>query len=126
MAEMATYIGIEPRTGTASLASGGIARGLRVLFNASSTLDLQDITARGDFVTIQALEANPPGKPGEIASAWGGGKVPAVASVLTNPGDPAYTAASGQFSNVSTGAILVGKWIVGASGAGVLGEVELE
>jgi hypothetical protein len=120
MAEMATYIGIEPRTG---IANAAIARGLRCFVNASGTLDIQDNTARGDYVTIQDIEA---AKPGEVASGWGGGKVPAVASEATLPGDAAYTATLGRFSKSTTSNVLVGRWILGASGAGVLGEVELE
>ncbi len=120
MAEMATYIGIEPRTG---IANAAIARGLRCLVNASGTLDLQDGTARGDFVAIHDIEA---AKSGEVASLWGGGKVPALASEAVVVGDAAYTAAAGKFSKTSTSNVLVGKWILAASGNGVLGEVELQ
>lgn len=120
MAEMASYIGIEPRTG---IANAACSRGLRYLVNASGTLDVQDNTARGDFVAITDIEA---AKAGEVASLWGGGKVPAVASEATVAGDAAYTATTGRFSKSSTSNVAVGKWIVGASGAGVLGEVELQ
>ena len=40
-------------------------------------------------------------------------------------GDSAYSAASGKFSKTSTNAVLCGKWVLAASGDGVLGEVEL-
>jgi hypothetical protein len=55
----------------------------------------------------------------------GGNKVPAVASEAVAVGDPAYTAAAGKFSKTSSSATLVGKWVLAASGDGVLGEVEL-
>lgn len=120
MAEMATYIGIEPRT---IIANAAIARGLRCSLNASGTYDIQDNTARGDMVSMHDIEA---GKPGEAASLWGGGKVPAVASEATLVGDLAYTATLGRFSKTATSNVLLGRWVQPASGAGVLGEVELE
>jgi len=119
MAEMATYIGIEQRTVTANAAIG---RGLRGTLNSSGTLDLSAIGVAGDYVALHDIEAN---KPGAAASIAGGGKVPAVASEATLVGDIAYSAASGQFSKTAAGAVAVGKWVLAASGAGVLGEVEL-
>jgi len=119
MAEMATYIGIEPRTVTANAA---VSRGQRVTLNSSGTVDVQDNTAAGDYVAITDIEA---GKVGEVASMSGGGKVPALASEATNVGDLAYTATTGRFSKTSTSNVAVGRWVLAASGAGVLGEVEL-
>jgi hypothetical protein len=120
MAEMATYIGIEPRTINANAA---LARGIRVTLNSSGTCDASGITDAGDYVTLQAIEA---AKPGAAASMRGGGKVPAVASEAVAVGDPAYTAASGKFSKTSgSSAVLVGKWALAASGVDVLGEIEL-
>jgi hypothetical protein len=120
MADMASYIGIEPRTINA--AGVAIARGLRTQLNSSGTHDLAPIGVKGDFVALTDIEAN---KPGAAASMNGGGKVPAVASVACVVGDLAYSAANGQFSNIATGATACGKWTQPASGAGVLGEVEL-
>jgi len=119
MAEMATYIGVEPRT---IVANNAIARGLRCTMNAvTGTFDVEaTTTVHGDFITLAAIEA---GKPGPAASAYGGGKVPAVAAGAVAVGDPAYAAASGQFGN--TGTVLLGKFTQPASGAGVLTEVEL-
>jgi len=120
MAEMAANVGQVPRTINAN---GALARGLRCTLNSSGTCDLSAIGVRGDYITavdIPALSA------GVGYPTGGGGKVPAVASVAVAVGDPAYSAAAGQFSNVSTGAVLMGKWVLAASGAGVLGEVELE
>jgi hypothetical protein len=55
-----------------------------------------------------------------------GAKVPAVAAVAVAAGDPAYSAANGQWTNVSTGAAICGRFTQPASGAGVLTEVEIE
>lgn len=119
MAEMATYAGAKPRTITANAA---LARGLRVTLNSSGTCDVQDASAAGDYVTLQAVEALKTGAAVNIAS---GCKVPALASEATTVGDAAYAAASGKFSKTSTNATLVGRWTLAASGDNVLGEVEL-
>ena len=117
MAEMATYIGIRPRTVTANPLNPDIARGIRVKLNATGTVDVQDATAIGDYVTLQTIAL---GSAGDASSLWGGGKVPMVAAVAVAMGDLAYTAANGQVTNVSTGATLLGKFTQPASGAGVL------
>src|SRR5262245_5718939 len=120
MAEIATYIGVEPRT----VQNGGsaIARGLRCTLQSTGLVAVQDNTARGDFVTAHDIAAH---EAGEAFSMQGGGKVPAVASEATLVGDPAYTATAGRFSKTTTSNVLVGRWTQPASGAGVLGEVEL-
>jgi hypothetical protein len=120
MAEMATYIGVVPRTVTANAAA---ARGIRLTLNSSGTCDAAGITDAGDYVSLQAIEA---AKTGAAVSMHGGGKIPAVASEAVAVGDPAYTAASGKFSKTSgSSAVLVGKWALAASGVDVLGEIEL-
>lgn len=119
MAGMASYIGIEPRTGNANAA---LVRGVRVTTNSSGTLDVADATTRGDFVTLMAIEA---ALPGTVAAMGGGGKVPALASEASTVGALAYAAASGKFSVTSTNAALCGRWTVAASANNVLGEVEL-
>jgi Uncharacterized conserved protein (DUF2190) len=119
MPEMASYVGIEPRTINANAA---IARGLRCSLNSSGTYDIQDNTAIGDMITLADIEA---GKPGPAASLHGGGKVPAVAAEAVLMGDPAYTATLGRCGKTSASNVLLGKWTQPASGAGVLSEVEL-
>jgi hypothetical protein len=119
MAEMASYIGIEPRIINA--AGVAIARGLRATLNSSGTYDLAGIGVKGDMIALADIEAN---KPGPAASLNGGGKVPAVASEAVAVGDAAYSAASGQCSKTSAGAVALGKWTQPASGAGVLSEIE--
>lgn len=118
MSEMATNIGNVPRTIQANVA---IARGLRAVLNASGTYDLAGATVRGDMVASEDIAA---------AKAGGGyglqnGKVPAVAATTVAVGDLAYSAASGQFTNVSTNAVYLGKWALAAA-QNALGEVELE
>ena len=121
MAEMATYIGVEPRT----VQNGGTAlsRGTRVTLQSTGLVAQQDNTARGDYVLLHDIAAN---EAGAAASMQGGGKVPAVASEATLVGDLAFTATAGRFSKTATSNVAVGRWVQPASGAGVLGEVELE
>jgi len=120
MAIQATYIGIEPRTITATAVAQ--ARGVRVTRNSSGLTAVADETTRGDYVTLQAIAASGSGL---AASMSADGKVPALASEATVVGDLAYAAAAGKFSKTSTNAALVGRWTLAASGDGVLGEVEL-
>lgn len=120
MAELATYIGVDPRTIIAN--SVAQARGVRVTRNSAGTTAVADNTSRGDYVTAVAIAAS---EPGMAFSMNDGGKVPALASEATVVGDLAYSAASGKWSKTSTGAVLLGRWTQAASGDGVLGEVEL-
>jgi hypothetical protein len=118
MAELATYIGVEPRT---EICGADIARGLRVVYNLGGAVTLASIGVRGDYIS---LIDGKNGEPSTFVSASGGGKVPAVASVAVNQGDLAYSAAAGQVSNVSAGAILMGRWTT-TTAIGTLGEIEL-
>lgn len=120
MAELATYIGIVPRTILAN--SVAQVRGVRVTRNSAGTTAIADNTTRGDYVTLTAIEAS---LPGTAASMSDGGSVPALASEACAIGDLAYSAASGKFSKTSAGAVLCGRWTQAASGDGVLGVVEL-
>lgn len=120
MAEMATYVGIEPRS--INLTAAAVSRGIRVTRNSSGLCAAQDATKKGDYVTLQSGAAS---ETISAASLGGGGKVPALASEAVAVGDLAYSAAAGKFSKTSTSAVLVGRWTQAASGDGVLGEVEL-
>lgn len=120
MALQATYIGVEPRTITATNVAQ--SRGIRVTRDSSGTTAATGATTRGDYVTAQDIAAS---ASGQAFSLSGGGKVPALASEAVAIGDLAYAAASGKFSKTSTNAALVGRWTMAASGDGVLGEVEL-
>jgi hypothetical protein len=120
MALQTTYVGIEPRTATATNVAQ--ARGVRVTRNSSGVTAVTSATTRGDYVTLQAIAAD---ASGSVSSMSGGGKVPALASEAATVGALAYAAASGKFSVTSTNAALVGRWTLAASGDGVLGEVEL-
>lgn len=120
MAELATYIGVTPVTIT--LTAVAAARGVRVTRASTSLCAVQDISARGDYVTLRdgvASEAIPAVAAGSPA------KVPALASEACAVGDLAYSAAAGKFSKTSTNAIVMGRWTLAASGDGVLGEVQL-
>lgn len=100
--ELATYIGIEPRS--AFNASGStIARGLRVSLNASGQIAIQDATARGDYVTLQDIPNN---ESGLVASMQGGGKIPVQAGATFAVGDYAYAAAGGQIGTTNTNALI--------------------
>lgn len=120
MAELATYVGIEPRT---EICNVDIARGLRAVYGSNGQLTLAPNTVRGDYVTLVD------GKAGEtvaVASMHGGGKVGMVAALAVAAGDPCYGAANGQVTSVATGAAIVGRFTQPARVAGVLTEVELE
>ena len=118
MAEMATNIGNIPRTIQANVA---IARGLRCILNTSGTFDLAGATVRGDMVAAEDIAAAKAGAGYGLQN----GKVPAVAATTVAVNDLAYSAANGQFTNVSTNAVYMGKWALAAA-ANTLGEVELE
>jgi hypothetical protein len=119
MAEMASYLAVDPITITANAT---LVRGVRVSLNSSGTCDVADATTAGDYVTLTAIEA---AKPGTAVNTAGGGKVPALASEAVAVGDAAYAAAAGKFSKTTTNATLLGRWTLAASGDGVLGEVLL-
>lgn len=120
MAELATYLGVLPKT--ISLTNAACARGVRVTRNSSGLCAVADATTRGDYVTLrdgaalEVIDAVPAGTPA---------KVPALASEAATVGALAYAAAAGKFSVTSTNAALMGRWTLAASGDGVLGEVEL-
>ena len=118
MAELATYVGVEPRT---EICGVDVARGLRVILNASGVVVLAPIGQRGDYI---ALIDGKNTEPSAFVSCSGGGKVPAVASEQTAVADVAYSAANGQVSKTAAGAIVMGRWTT-ATAPGTLGEVEL-
>jgi hypothetical protein len=121
MPELATDIGLQYRTGT-NQSGSTIGRGLRVSYGATGLITLAGVGLRGDYVTLQDIANNDVGL---IASLGGGGKCPAVASVAVAQGDVAQAAANGQFAGAGA-APHCGRWTTAVSGAGVLGEVELE
>jgi hypothetical protein len=121
MAEPATYLNVTPisRKNTAV----AIGRGLRCLIDANGLISVAGILVKGDVVTAQDFAAA--GEYGLVFPVSSPGAVPAVASEAVAVGDDAYSAANGQFSKTSTGAVYVGRWVQAASGAGVLGAVLL-
>ncbi len=118
MAEIATYVGVEPRT---EICGVDIARGLRVVLNASGVVVLAGLSVRGDYMSLIDGKNT---EPSTFVSLSGGGKVPAVASEAVNQGDLAYSAASGQTSKTVTSAVLMGRWTT-TTAIGTLGEIEL-
>jgi hypothetical protein len=120
MAELATYIGITPRS--INLANTAVVRGVRVSRASTGLNAVADATTRGDYVTLTAGAAL---ETIAVASMADGGKVPALASEACAVGDAAYAAAAGKFSKTSTNAAVLGRWTLAASADGVLGEVEL-
>lgn len=121
MAELATYIGVQPRTGV--VGASAIQRGLRVLYGATGLLTVAGAAVRGDYVT---LVDGAIGETVAVAPLSSDGKVPMQAALAVAMGDPAYGAAGGQVTNLSAGAAVIGKFTQPASGAGILTEVELE
>lgn len=120
MAEMATYVGIVPRT----IKAGGsdLARGFRVVKDANGVCAVAGDTVRGDFVTITSIIA---GENGEAASMGGAGKVPAYAGEASvDAGDLAYAFAGGKFGVTATNTAFIGRWTT-TTAVNTLGEVEL-
>jgi hypothetical protein len=121
MSELATYIGIEPRT-VNNISGATIVRGRRVVLGSDGNVTLAAIGVRGDYVTLQDIENNGCGL---AVAVQAGNKIPAQSTEATNIGDTAYSAANGQFSKTSASAVIIGKWAAPASGANALGEVEM-
>lgn len=124
MAEMTSYVGIQPRTVIPSAVA--LARGVRVVRASTGLVAVTDAATRGEYVTLTSCAAS---EPVATAAMESGGKVPALAAAsMTNGttaiGETAYAAASGLFSNVSTSAAVVGKWTT-ITADSTLGEVEL-
>lgn len=120
MAELASYVGIVPRTIITTAAAVG--RGLRVTKQANGLCSVSADTVRGDFVTLHAIAAS---EAGAAASMSGGGKVVAYAGEAScDAGDPAYAFAGGMFGVTSTNTALLGKWAT-TTAVNTLGEVEL-
>jgi hypothetical protein len=110
---------IEPRT--IQIGASPIGKGLRVTLLSTGLCALAGIGVRGDFVTRTDIAAN---ESGEAISLSGGEDAQVVASETVNVGDLAYSAANGQASKTSAGAVLLGRWTQAAT-VGVLGEIEL-
>lgn len=105
---MATYRGIIPVTIIAGLTgSVTIPRGCRCSLSTdgSNTCYLQDATKRGDYVAMQDIA---PGLAGAAIRLGGEGVV--LTSVTVALGDPTYTAAGGQVTNVATNATYIGRF----------------
>jgi hypothetical protein len=120
MAELATYIGVTPRS--INLKNTAVVRGVRVFRASTGLCEVADATTRGDYVTATSgvgLETI------QAFSMAEGGKVPALANEACAVGDAAYAGAAGKFSKTSTNAAVLGRWTLAASADGVLGEVEL-
>lgn len=121
MADFATYIGVTPVS--VKLSAAAVARGVRLTLASTGLCAVSALAERGEFVSLRegaASEVIPGVASGTPA------KVPAMASEAAAIGDLAYSAANGQFSKTAGGgALLMGKWTMAASGANVLGEVQL-
>lgn len=127
MAILASNCAVRPRT-ILNTTDAELARGVRVALNSSGLCAAAGATVAGDFVTDQVIPISVSGqtpKSGVAYSLNGGGQVPALASEAVAVGDAAYSAASGKWSKTSTNAVYLGKWVIAASGDGVLGAVEL-
>lgn len=98
-----------------------LQRGIRVVIGSDGKATAAGAGVRGDYVTLHAIPASSIGLAAPIQQ----GSLPIQASTTTAVGDAAYSAASGQVTNVSTNAVLIGKFLqIGAANA--LAVVELE
>ena len=124
MADQATYIAIEPRTvkvtTTGTMGAVAHTRGTRVNRIADGTVAIADNTTRGQFIT---LTDGLVGYHCLAAAVQNGEKVPAIASVAVNAGDPAKADLNGLTSNTGAGPLL-GAWTT-TTAANTLGEIEL-
>ena len=112
MAELATYLGVQPQTRI--LTGVAVVRGVRLALDSSGTVAVTGAnTIRGDFVALAAGAASQPIPVADMQS----GLVPALAGpALTNNttaiGETAYAVATtGTFTNSSaSSAVAVGRW----------------
>ena len=120
MAEMASYVAIEPRT--IIVGASTIAKGFRVTKDANGVCAVAGDTIRGEFVTLQT------GLTGEAIAAVdtaSAGKCIAYAGEAgVDAGDAAYAFAGGKFGVTSTNVALMGRWTT-TTAVNTLGEVEL-
>lgn len=111
-----------PLQKTVTATNTAIGRGIRVTLDSSGTVSASAIGVAGDYVTLQPIPAKGTGLAAPIGA---GGSVPVQCAGTSAVGDAAYSAASGQSSNTSTNAVLIGKYLqVGAANA--LAIVELK
>lgn len=120
MAEMATYVGVTPRT--IKVGASNLSRGFRVTLDSSNLAAVTDAATRGGFVTMIDGVV---GENIEACSMSEGAKVPAYAGEASvDAGDLAYAFAGGKFGVTSTNAALLGRWTT-TTAVNTLGEVEL-
>lgn len=122
MAELASSIGVIPITINATAVD--IQRGMRVTRNSSNLFAATpDATTRGDCVAQVFIPASTNG----VGAPSTTGKSPALFDGAIAVGAIAYTSATaGLFSPTSGGgALVMGRCTLAASGANVLGEVQL-
>lgn len=120
MAEMTTYVGIEPRS--VNITGTAVSKGYRLTRGSNGLLAVAAASLRGEYVSLVDIAAS---ESGQAASLSGGGKVPALAVEACAVGDSAYSAAGGKFSKTAGGNVVLGRWTQAANVANVLGEVEL-
>lgn len=120
MAEMASYVAIEPRT--IIVGASTVAKGFRVTKDSTGVCAVADATIRGEFVTLAT------GLTGEaicaVDTASGGKCIAYAGEASVDAGDLAYAFAGGKFGVTSTNAALMGKWTT-TTAVNTLGEVEL-
>lgn len=112
-----------PMQRTVQATAVAIARGTRVTLNSSGLVAASAIGVRGDFITLQDIDASGYGLAAPINN---GGSVAVVAGEAScDRGDAAYSMASGLTGVTSSGAVLMGKWLQ-TTASGALGVIELE
>jgi hypothetical protein len=121
MATVATTVISTQRTVTATAVA--IARGTRVTLNSSGLVAASAIGVRGDFITLQAIDASGTGLAAPIGA---GGSVPVIAGEAScDRGDAAYSMAAGLTGVTTTNAVPMGKWLQ-TTASGELGVIELD
>ncbi len=120
MAELASYIGIEPQT--IQVGAVALVKGVRVSLDATGLATVAADSVRGDFVTLT------PGAIGEFIAAVpmsdGGAVIALAGEASCDQGDLAYAFANGKFGVTSSGTVIVGRWRQ-TTASGKLGSVQL-
>ena len=96
-------------------------RGYRCAVQSDGSYNVASISEPGQVVSDQPSDSGN----GQFLGCRIGqsGSIPAISIEPTSPGNVAYTAATGQFSQTATSATRIGIWVQGVSASGGLGIV---
>lgn len=105
MANIQSYIGVTPVS--VPLDNTAVARGIRVTRGTNGLYTVAGATIRGEYGTLNDGVAS---EVVEGAALGTPARIPLQIAAAVTVADLAYSAAAGQVTNVSTNAVLVGKF----------------